>query len=690
MSMVQPALALEEIEGVRTLEGDAPRKRGRRTRSAVERPDWPLTIILVIAAVTVLVPLYVTISMAFKTQAQAVDGNAFSLPAPFSLEGFTTAWELTNFPVAFVISVLVTAGTVAGTILLACFASFAIHRNWDRKFFRWSFFYLLAAMFIPFPVLALPQIQLTGLTGLDNPVGVTILHIMFQLSFSILLFTAFLRSIPHELEESARIDGASTWQVFWKLIFPLLAPMSATVGHLRVPRFMERLHDAVAHHVRPSAADPSGCAEYLPDSVQQQLQRVVRLVPHGDGSGDRGLPVHAALGHGGRHPGRRQGLRCGSPESPTIDPLAIRTQERNPVTISAQERHSPSTAAEAAPWWRQAVVYQVYPRSFADADGDGLGDLPGIVSRVDHLAELGVDAVWLSPFYPSALADGGYDVADYRDVDPRLGTLDDFDAMVDALHARGIRIVVDIVPNHTSDLHEWFQEALAAGRGSAARERYIFREGKGADGAEPPTDWVSVFGGSAWERVADGQWYLHNFAIEQPDLNWDHPEVRADFVRTLRFWSDRGVDGFRIDVAHMLTKDLTEPLPSRAELAELPFDGQHPLIDRDDVHEIYAEWRRVFNEYDPPRTAVAEAWVEPHARAAVRAPRQPRPGVQLRPAAGGLRRGGVPRDRHRQPRARRGIRLVEHRGCCRTTTSCGTPPAMGCRSSAPLSAAAER
>lgn len=266
-------------------------------------------------------------------------------------------------------------------------------------------------------------------------------------------------------------------------------------------------------------------------------------------------------------------------------------------------------AADDATWWRQAAVYQIYPRSFADANGDGIGDIPGILSRVDYLAELGIDAVWLSPFYPSALADGGYDVADYRDVDPRLGTLEDFDAMVAALHARGIRVVVDIVPNHTSDLHEWFQEALAAGRGSAARERYIFRDGKGPDGAEPPTDWESVFGGPAWQQFEDGQWYFHNFAPEQPDLNWDNPEVREDFLKTLRFWSDRGVDGFRIDVAHMLTKDLAEPLPSRAELERLPQDGKHPLIDRDDVHEIYAEWRKVFNEYEPPRTAVAEAWV---------------------------------------------------------------------------------
>ncbi len=263
-------------------------------------------------------------------------------------------------------------------------------------------------------------------------------------------------------------------------------------------------------------------------------------------------------------------------------------------------------------WWRQAVVYQIYPRSFADANGDGIGDLPGILSRVDYLAGLGIDAVWLSPFYPSALADGGYDVADYRNVDPRLGTLDDFDALVEALHARGIRVVVDIVPNHTSDLHEWFQEALVAGRGSAARERYIFREGTGPNGDEPPTDWVSTFGGPAWHRVDDGQWYFHHFAKEQPDLNWSHPDVRADFVTTLRFWADRGVDGYRIDVAHMLTKDLTEPLPSREQLDLLPIDGNHPIIDRDDVHEIYAEWRAVFNEYDPPRTAVAEAWVASH------------------------------------------------------------------------------
>jgi alpha-glucosidase len=294
------------------------------------------------------------------------------------------------------------------------------------------------------------------------------------------------------------------------------------------------------------------------------------------------------------------------------------TTDGTPMDVTSATAHD--TAALPPPadhdWWRQAVVYQVYPRSFADADGDGVGDLPGLTSRVPYLEELGVDAVWLSPFYPSALADGGYDVDDYRDVDPRLGTLADFDALSAALHAAGIKLIVDIVPNHSSDRHVWFQEALAAGRGSQARDRYIFREGQGTDGDEPPSDWPSHFGGSAWSRVTEpdgspGQWYLHLFAEQQPDFDWNNPEVRADFLTTLRFWSDRGVDGFRVDVAHGLAKDLSEPLRSEPVIRalDLPKDGSSPLFDRDDVHTIFSQWREVFNEYDPPRTAVAEAWV---------------------------------------------------------------------------------
>jgi alpha-glucosidase len=278
-----------------------------------------------------------------------------------------------------------------------------------------------------------------------------------------------------------------------------------------------------------------------------------------------------------------------------------------------------SSCYPGADWWRQAVVYQIYPRSFADSGGDGLGDLRGITSRIGYLAALGIDAIWLSPFYPSALADGGYDVDDYRDVDPRLGTLADFDELADVLHGCGIKLIVDIVPNHTSNRHAWFRAALAAPKGSPARERYIFRDGRGPDGTQPPADWPSLFGGPAWTRVPDGQWYLHLFAAEQPDLNWENREVRDDFLATLRFWSDRGADGFRVDVAHGLAKNLAEPLDLEAALASVP-DGTHPLWDRDEVHDIYAEWRQVFDEYDPPRMGVAEAWVHPSRRARYASP----------------------------------------------------------------------
>ncbi len=224
----QPALEFETVEAAIDLEDHGAAQQVHAKKE--ERVNWSATVLLILCTVTVLLPLYVTISMAFKSGSQAVDGNAFSLPSPPSISGFIEAWNLTKFPVGAGVSLFVTAGTVIATIVLAAFASYAIVRNWDRKLFRYSFFYLLAAMFIPFPVVALPQVQLTGRVGLDNPFGVVILATMFQLSFSVMLFTAFLRSIPLELEESARMDGATTWQTFWKIIFPLLGPMSATVG----------------------------------------------------------------------------------------------------------------------------------------------------------------------------------------------------------------------------------------------------------------------------------------------------------------------------------------------------------------------------------------------------------------------------------------------------------------------------
>jgi len=266
------------------------------------------------------------------------------------------------------------------------------------------------------------------------------------------------------------------------------------------------------------------------------------------------------------------------------------------------------------PWWRNAVVYQLYIRSFADGDGDGIGDIAGIRSRLPYLRDLGVDAVWINPWFPSPMADGGYDVADYRDIEPLFGTLADADALIAEAHALGLRVLLDIVPNHTSDRHPWFEAAVAAGPGSPERLRYLFRDGRGEGGSEPPTDWESVFGGPAWTRVVEpdgraGQWYLHLFAPEQPDLDWSHPEVRAEFESILRFWFDRGADGFRIDVAHGLVKDPAFPdLGPRLRSPRAGDPRPHPYWDLDGVHDIYRGWRAVADSYGE-RPFVAEVFV---------------------------------------------------------------------------------
>ena len=262
-----------------------------------------------------------------------------------------------------------------------------------------------------------------------------------------------------------------------------------------------------------------------------------------------------------------------------------------------------------ADWWRTAVVYQVYIRSFADGTGDGLGDIAGLRARLPHLQALGVDAIWINPWYPSPQADAGYDVADYRDIDPAFGTLGAAETLIGEAHAIGLRVLLDIVPNHTSDEHAWFVSALAGD--PAARARYLFRPGRGEAGEQPPNNWESNFGGPAWTRTTDadgrpGDWYLHLFAPKQPDLDWENPEVREEFEEILRFWFDRGVDGFRIDVAHGLAKE--RGLPDAADPGRHATD--HPAWDQDAVHEIYRGWRKVADAYDPPRIFVAEAWVE--------------------------------------------------------------------------------
>ncbi|GAA0362624.1 glycoside hydrolase family 13 protein [Streptomyces blastmyceticus] len=281
-----------------------------------------------------------------------------------------------------------------------------------------------------------------------------------------------------------------------------------------------------------------------------------------------------------------------------------------------------SSSAHAEGWWRSAVIYQVYVRSFADSDGDGIGDLRGIRQRLPHLAELGVDAVWLTPFYASPQADGGYDVADYRAVDPLFGDLSDADDLVREAHRLGLRVIVDIVPNHTSERHAWFRAALADRPGGTARERYHFRPGKGVSGELPPNDWESVFGGPAWTRTqlpdgTPGEWYLHLFAPEQPDLNWDNQEVREEFESVLRFWLDLGVDGFRIDVAHGMVKAPGLPDIGRKEQAKLIGAQVLPFFDQDGVHEIHRSWRALLDSYEGERIGVAEAWAPTSERLAL-------------------------------------------------------------------------
>jgi alpha-glucosidase len=287
-------------------------------------------------------------------------------------------------------------------------------------------------------------------------------------------------------------------------------------------------------------------------------------------------------------------------------------------------------------WWPNSAIYQVYPRSFQDSNGDGEGDLKGVMTRVGYLKSLGIDAIWLSPFYKTPNKDGGYDVADPRDVDPRFGTLKDAKALIDASHGVGLKVIVDIVPNHFSTEHKWFQEALTTPKGSTERARFHFYDGRGVNGDMPPNNWNSIFGGPAWSPVIEkdgskGQWYLHLFDSTQADLNWDNQEVREDFEKTLRFWLDLGVDGFRIDVAHGLAKEdilndhhdpeaLTRAL--RLDVTDMP-DSERaqllsnvPFFDREGVHEIYRDWRKIFDSYPGERISVAEAWVHPSSRAA--------------------------------------------------------------------------
>jgi alpha-glucosidase len=260
-------------------------------------------------------------------------------------------------------------------------------------------------------------------------------------------------------------------------------------------------------------------------------------------------------------------------------------------------------------WWRDAVIYQVYVRSFADANGDGIGDLAGVRAKLPYLRDLGVDAMWFTPWYASPMADGGYDVADYRAIDPAFGSLAEAEKLIGEALELGIRTIIDIVPNHVSDQHPWFKAALAAAPGSAERARFWFHPGRGANGDEMPTAWPSNFSGPTWTRTTNpdgtpGEWYLHLFSAHQPDLNWNHPDVRREHEQILRFWFDRGVAGVRIDSAALLIKD-----PALPEVPVDPGPGDHPTVDRDELHDIYRSWRAIADSYAGRRILVGEIWL---------------------------------------------------------------------------------
>jgi alpha-glucosidase len=288
-----------------------------------------------------------------------------------------------------------------------------------------------------------------------------------------------------------------------------------------------------------------------------------------------------------------------------VEPAESTATASAPSEPEAVATRASAKGAADRPWWRDAVVYQVYVRSFADANGDGIGDLAGVRSRLPYLHALGVDALWFNPWYPSPLADTGYDISDYRSIDPALGTLEEAEKLIGEARELGIRTIVDIVPNHVSNEHPWFEAALAAEPGSPERARFWFRPGTGENGELPPNAWQSIFGGSAWTRTgAGGEWYLHLFAPEQPDLNWEHPDVRAEHEDILRFWFDRDAAGVRIDSAALLVKE-----PGLSEERADSGPGEHPYVDRDELHDVYRRWRAIADGYPEPRVLIGEIWL---------------------------------------------------------------------------------
>jgi alpha-glucosidase len=299
--------------------------------------------------------------------------------------------------------------------------------------------------------------------------------------------------------------------------------------------------------------------------------------------------------------------------------IVLEDEQRDTLESNDVSNHVASSGAgtEASlQWWHRAVLYEVYLRSFADANGDGVGDIAGLIDRLPYLKELGVEALWVSPWYVSPMLDSGYDVTNYLDTDPLFGSLQDVKRLIDASHELGLRVVLDMVANHCSSQHPWFQAALTSPAGSPERDWFYFKDGKGEDGDEPPNDWKSIFGGPTWTRATNpdgtpGQWYFHLFDSSQPDLNWKNEDVLQRFDEIFRFWFDRGVDGFRLDAVSGIGKD-----DDYRDVGFAPDDmyrpdtwGPVPFFDAEGVHDVLQRWRRLAREYPTEKFFVGEVVV---------------------------------------------------------------------------------
>ena len=471
---------------------------------------------------------------------------------------------------------------------------------------------MLATLMIPATVLVVPQY----LTVLDVPiVQRNLLNSPWAIwlpsvtnAFNIFLLKRFFDSIPRELLDAAAIDGASPLRTLRSVVLPISRPILGVVSIFAVVGVWKDF-------LWPMLTLPDPSKQTLNVGIYSLSQRRPGERPH-RGAHHRvhpdaaDLPALPAQHHERSHRGRPQGLEATHRSSlllPSTPPPALPSSAPlsgagGGVPPARKERHVAANRPSEATvnWWRDAAIYQIYVRSFADGDGDGTGDLAGVRAKLPYLVELGVDALWFTPWYLSPLADGGYDVADYRTIDPAFGTLAEAEKLIAEARELGIRTIIDIVPNHVSDQHVWFRAALAAGPGSPERELFHFRPGRGADGEIPPNDWVSEFGGTPWTRLDDGEWYLHLFATQQPDLNWAHPAVRQEHEDVLRFWFERGVEGVRIDSAALPAKD--PALPDFVEGRD-----PHPYIDRDELHDIYRSWRAIADEYGA--IFVGEVWL---------------------------------------------------------------------------------